>query len=129
MGGNCSLQNLVETPTADVDQCGTGTIVRKFQIFDSQGNTAVSCTQNVLISNDTPFLSNNIIWPLDYEILGDCNADNLNPEDLLPPFNEPTFINVDFCTQLGFDFEDRIFEGNNGLGSVSYTHLTLPTKA
>ena len=124
MGGNCSLQNLVETPTADVDQCGTGTIVRKFQIFDSQGNTALSCTQNVLISNDTPFLSNNIIWPLDYEILGDCNADNLNPEDLLPPFNEPTFINVDFCTQLGFDFEDRIFEGNNGLGSCTTIERT-----
>ncbi|MDA8693163.1 T9SS type A sorting domain-containing protein [Saprospiraceae bacterium] len=116
-GGNCTAQNFKETPIADVDQCGIGTIIREFEVFDSQGNVVRKCTQNVTITNDTPFLSTNIIFPLDLEILGACTADNLDPEDLLPPFNVPTFINADICTQLAFDFEDRVFEGNNGLGS------------
>ncbi len=123
-GGNCTSQNIVETPIADVDQCGTGSIERKFQIFDPQGNIVRSCTQNVFITNDTPFLPTNIIWPLDYEVLGECDADNLDPDDLLPPFDYPTFIDLDFCTQIGYDYDDKVFVGNNGLGSCTTIERT-----
>jgi len=117
VGQNCAGQNLVEIPLPDVDQCGSGTISRKFQILDSQGNAVRTCTQNVTISNDTPFLPIDIIWPLDYEAPDVCTLDNLNPEDLAQPFAYPSFNNVDVCAQLGYDYEDRVFQGNNGLGT------------
>ena len=40
---------------------------------------------------------------------------------------------VDFLshsdTKLQFDDDTTVFVGQNGAGTVSYTHLTLPTKA
>ncbi len=124
IGMNCSGQNFVEEPIADVDQCGFGTITRKFQILDSQGNAVRTCTQNVTVTNDTPFLPIDIIWPLDYEVIGECSVDNLRPEDLNAPFNYPTFINTDVCAQLGYDYDDRVFQGNNGLGSCTTIERT-----
>jgi len=124
IGTNCAGQNIIETPLTNVDQCGFGTISRKFQILDSQGNAVRTCTQDVTITNNSPFLPIDIIWPLDYEAIGECSIDKLRPEDLNSPYDYPTFVDVNVCAQLGYDYDDRVFQGNNGLGSCTTIERT-----
>jgi hypothetical protein len=116
---NCGGRIAEEIVQDNTDQCGTGSIIRKFQILDAQGNAVRSCNQNITITNDTPITDIDIIWPLDYEVTDACNTDGILPEQLPAPFDRPTFLNNDQCALLGFDFEDRIFQGNNGLGSCT----------
>jgi len=125
LGDNCNTQNIHEILDGDINQCGIGTMIRKFQIHDGQGNVVRSCSQNVTISNDTPFLLSNIQWPLDYQTNSTCSLDNLGPDDLPDLYNYPTFLGGDDnCTLLGYDYDDKVFTSDPITGSCAYIERT-----
>ena len=68
----------------------------------------------------------------------DYNRDNTLPRDIVDEMNE-SYLNYSMSVIVSMALPDvrdglkpihrRILFGMNELGSVSYTHLTLPTKA
>jgi hypothetical protein len=124
---NCpSTQNIVEDVTADVNQCGIGTIIRKLNLLDTDNQTILrQCTQTIVITNDTPFLASQIQWPMNFDTTGACQISGLNPEDLPLLNGFPTFLGGDDqCSQLGFDFEDRVFTTPGGSGECAVIERT-----
>jgi len=106
---NCAdTQPVDETVTADINQCGIGTIVRLFEVKDGLGNVVRSCKQNIVVGNDTPF-AGDIDWPLDFTAA--CgSAAALVPESLGELYAFPRFITGDDqCSLLGYDYEDQFF--------------------
>ena len=107
----CAAENAHEVVTPDVNQCGIGTITRKFEIRDNLGNTVRSCKQVVTITNNTPFDGSNIIWPANFDLTGGCSLQDLSPENLSDPYGFPTFTHGDDeCSLIGYDYEDSIYE-------------------
>jgi len=124
---NCpSNQNIVEDITADVNQCGIGTIFRKLNLLDTDNQTILrQCIQTIVITNDTPFLPTQIQFPMDLDTTGACELSALNPEDLPVLNGFPIFLGGDDqCSQLGFDFEDKVFTTTNGSGECAFIERT-----
>ena len=125
LGNNCASRNIDEVIIDDIDQCGIGTITRKFQLKDNDGNVLRSCTQIVTITNNTPFVESNIQWPLDFKTSSTCSILDLDPEDLPELFNYPTFLGgEDNCSLLGYDYDDKVFEAVPGTGSCAHIERT-----
>lgn len=113
--GVCSNVLLPEEDViADVNQCGIGTITRKFKIVDSAGNIQKSCTQELLVQNAAPLTSMDINWPLDYEYNDGCGAEQLRPELLPEIYGYPSVIGENSCNLLGFEYEDKVLSSNPG---------------
>lgn len=123
---NCAdLDDLLEFPTANVNQCGIGDITRRFELQDENGLTLQTCFQHIFIENTTPFVGANILWPLNYEITGGCSLDDLNPQNLPDNYNFPVFTSGDDeCSLLGFDYEDKVFEAFPGSGECAHIERT-----
>ena len=123
---NCpSTQNIIEDITADVNQCGIGTIFRKLNLYDADTVSILrQCVQTITVMNDTPFLLTQIQWPLDIDTVSVCMTSDLKPEDLPTLSSFPTFLGGDDqCSLLGYDYEDEIFAGS-GLGACAYIERT-----
>ncbi len=116
--GDCSsTDTLVEIPTFNINQCNIGTITRTFNLLKDDNMTVLdSCKQLITITNDTPFVPSNIQWPLDYtSTAGICSPDEVNPEDLDPPFAYPSFLaGDDQCSMLGFSHDDKLVTSTLG---------------
>lgn len=123
---NCSGLNWIdETVTPDLTQCGTGTIARKFELKDDNDIVLRSCKQTISIINEIPFVASNIQWPLDYEMVGGCSIDDLDPQHLPEFFDFPTFLaGDDQCSLLGYDYEDQVFEPQPGSGECVHIERT-----
>lgn len=109
---NCAETQIVEeTASDDVNQCGIGEITREFVLRDPAGNIYQSCIQHISIGNETPFVEANILWPLDYQVIGGCDLDDLRPESLPDNYNFPVYTaGDDECSLLGYDYKDEVFE-------------------
>jgi len=112
---NCEgTQDIDTLVTSDVNQCGTGDIVRQFSI-SSLGQVVRSCKQHITLINDTPFVHSDVEWPVDFTTT--CGTvSQLTPEgiesnpDLGEIFARPIFRSgSDNCSLLGFDYEDEYF--------------------
>ncbi len=123
---NCpDIQNVYEIVDSDINQCGIGSIIRKFEIRDLNGGIESSCVQYIEVRNSTPFTEADITWPFDYDIQNGCSVSDLNPSNLPEEFGYPSFINNDDeCTLLGFDYEDQFFESLSGNGQCAYIERT-----
>ncbi len=118
---NCSADLAEEIVTPDVNQCGVGIISRVFEITDDNGFVLRHCKQLITITNNTPFVGANIIWPLDYELEGGCSLADLSPENLPEGNGFPQFpIGDDECSLLGYDYEDSVFEAIPGSGECAH---------
>ena len=112
---NCSeTQILNEGVTADVSQCGVGNITRRFEVLGQDSSVIKSCKQFITIRNTTTFNPGNIIWPLNYEVVDVCHAEDLDPQDLPDLYNYPVFPNQEACTLLGYNHEDKMFTSPGG---------------
>ncbi len=107
---NCPDQNDVEeTPTEDVNDCGIGEITRRFDLKDASGAVIQTCFQTIIIEPSTPLEYGSIVWPRDYNALNLCGSDDLDPESL-PDSSSVPIIPDGFCNQVGFKFSDELFE-------------------
>ena len=122
---NCAAAQVDEIVIDNVNQCGIGTIQRIFEYRDQFENVLKHCKQVITITNNTPFVGSNILWPLDYEVDGGCTIQDLSPENLPEPYGFPTFTaGDDECSLLGYDYEDKFFEAPPGSGECGKIERT-----
>ncbi|MBK8516452.1 MAG: HYR domain-containing protein [Saprospiraceae bacterium] len=107
---NCPSNTTVkDTITSDSrTQCGIGTIIRTVTV--SEGNTIFStCTQRITFTNSSPFTGEDITWPRDTIITGQCSPLGLDTTVTgAPRFNE------DACDMVGLRYDDQIFSFTTG---------------
>jgi hypothetical protein len=108
---NCSV-SISSQASININNCGTGTIVRTFTATDDGGRQS-TCQQIISVINYNLFDEGDITWPLDLTTNNICEIDLLDPDDLLPPFNEPIFDEGP-CDLVGTSFEDDVFDFSNG---------------
>lgn len=98
---NCDVY-ITESYTLDMNDCGVGTIRRKFTATDPSGNTTY-CVQRIHIRDRYPFNRNNIHWPRDVSI-NECHPENVSPAVT----GEPTYDHV-ACSMLAVTYTDYVF--------------------
>ncbi len=125
LSDNCPSINLPNvTVEENMNQCGIGTMSRKFQLLDEAGNVIKSCTQQIIVTNEAPFLGLDIVWPIDYEIEG-CDLSALDPDRLEAPYNLPSYyVAEDQCALLGYDYTDEVFSSNIGSNDCAVIQRT-----
>ncbi|MEO6133152.1 MAG: T9SS type A sorting domain-containing protein [Saprospiraceae bacterium] len=104
---NCGV-TISSSASITVNNCGVGNIVRTFTATDIGGRTS-TCQQVISIINYDPFNLSDITWPQDLTTTNICEIDLLDPEDLLPPYNEPVLAEGP-CDLVGVSYDDDVFE-------------------
>lgn len=99
--------------TYHLNSCGTGHIARTWTAYDYQNNPH-SCTQYIHVGGGA-FDGYHINWPPNYTS-DDCNG-SLDPDDLPPPYNYPTYDNVD-CSMIMIGHEDLVFDFGGGCKKI-----------
>ncbi|MEP6647762.1 MAG: HYR domain-containing protein, partial [Saprospiraceae bacterium] len=105
---NCGV-HVEQKVFTNLNQCGVGTIVRRFTASDANGS--VSCDQTITVYNFHPLTGDAIDWPDDYHSV-ECSA-GTDPDDLPPPYDRP-IIDEDHCDLVGINYEDQVFEIADG---------------
>lgn len=100
---NCGDADVTMTDSGSLNDCGEGTIFRRFTATDAGGRTA-SCTQRVTVENSSPFTSGSIAWPPNRTLNGCANIDT-DPSNT----GTPSYPN-DLCSQVADTYEDQVFE-------------------
>ncbi len=99
---NCGLTVEFLGYSPSLNDCGTGTVRKRFRVTDPQGRTA-SCTQTVTITNPNPFTENNITWPADITV-SSCDMSDLDSGST----GLPILTNTD-CASIAKSEEDQVF--------------------
>ncbi len=119
---NCLGTNIiVESVTEDVNSCGMGEIVRRFDVIAPDSVVQATCKQHITIENNTLGSSLNIIWPMNYDTVGVCDFDTLYPEELPAGFDKPVVTGQDECSLIGYQYDDKIFQSLNGCAHIKRT--------
>ena len=103
---NCGTANITNTPSGSLDQCGVGTITRRFVITDGGGRFD-DCTQRITVVNNNPFDfndPNDLRWPRDRDLTG-CQRSDIDPSQTGEPI-----IGDDACSLVATTFNDQTFE-------------------
>lgn len=114
---NCDVTAKMVYKRVSINDCGVGTIIRRFQATDSYGNKSNTCTQTIKVIDFQPFDANNIHdlrWPTDYSFNG-CLGDNILPDNLPESHGWPKILGDDHCSQIAMDYDDLIFEHIEGM--------------
>ncbi len=101
---NCGVANITFTDTDNTGSCGTGYITRQWKATDIYGNMS-TCIQTIHIIDTTPVV---ILFPPDTTFHDCITADDLDPEDLPEPYNEPRVL-YDDCEIMAVNYEDWVF--------------------
>lgn len=102
---NCQYE-LTTEEQVNLDNCGTGEILRTFTATDDFGNTGF-CTQRIVVENQNPLTEEMIVWPEDAEI-EICGA-STEPEDLPERMRRPV-VNYESCSMVAMTYEDTRFD-------------------
>lgn len=110
---NCGPLDLDSTITWNVDQCGVGTLKRRFNV---KGQPQVYCEQTVTFRNSDPFwidrmnpesTKDDIDWPKHYTAEG-CK----NPSELTPDVTGRPVLYEGACDLVGATYNDEVFVFN-----------------
>ncbi len=99
--GNC-LDNVSVENTTDINECGLGTIKRKFTVAGKNGRE-MSCVQTITIEDDGSVKPKNIVYPNDMRIDTCISKGELSNLDTGYPF-----VSGSKCDLIGFAFKDEI---------------------
>ena len=94
------------TEELSLSNCGTGEIIRTFNVIDNFGNTGF-CSQRITVENQNPLTEDLIAWPEDVEI--DICGAQVSPEDLPDGFDRPV-VDYESCSMVAMSFEDIRFD-------------------
>ena len=112
---NCNVIIEPLTPTVSINNCGIGTITRRFRAKDNQGNLSNICSQMIQVTDFRPFTPNaDIDWPDDYNVTG-CLSEALLPDNLPERFGWPKLLGEDRCSMVAMDYDDLVFEHIDGM--------------
>jgi len=100
---NCGTVDVTMNDSGSLNDCGEGTIFRRFTATDAGGRTA-NCTQRITVENSNPFTSGDIGWPANRTLNGCANIDT-DPANT----GTPSYPN-DLCSQVADTYEDQVFE-------------------
>lgn len=104
---------LDSTTVRNIDQCGTGAIIRTWIATDNHGNRS-TCEQVITVENPQRLTAELIEWPGD-TVLEQCNAAP-EPDDLAMGFDRPRVANEGLCVRIGVNYEDQRFEIGSSAG-------------
>ncbi|MBK9733497.1 MAG: T9SS type A sorting domain-containing protein [Saprospiraceae bacterium] len=108
---NCNDATITTERIDALNECGLGTITRKFTAKDTYGNTVVK-SQVITVGNDKKFNGqspfNDIDWPDNYVISNGC-VNSINPDNFPVANARPRYIRNTQCAQLASSYEDIIF--------------------
>ncbi len=113
---NCNV-TVTPTFTKNINDCGEGSIVRKFTATDDFGNTDV-CYQTITVEEEDSFYINptnasdpndDVIWPGDVLITNGCDDDAILPENLPSGKQEPGIL-YHGCSWITFSYDDVVFQ-------------------
>ncbi|WP_235296108.1 SdrD B-like domain-containing protein [Portibacter marinus] len=110
IGSNCSVltEDVIDTVAFNLNECGTGSIVRTFTATDINGNSS-QCSQILTVQTGSSFGGENITWPADTLVIEQCIS--IDPDTI---DSRPTVMIPDsMCTNLGFAFEDQFITSNS----------------
>ncbi len=112
---NCNVYIEELTPRVYINNCGVGTIQRKFRAHDDFGNKSNICTQTIKVIDFKPFNPKyDLIWPRDYTTNG-CLDDSVDPDNLPEQYGWPQITGDDKCSMVAIDHEDLVFEHIDGM--------------
>lgn len=114
---NCpSNTTLTESIDDQRTSCGVGNVLRTFTLTQN-GQVYGTCTQTITFQNNDKFYINSldpndgnddVVWPKDFEVLGQCTFNGLLPETL-PDSSAMPIITEDACDLVGMRYEDLVF--------------------
>ncbi len=116
-GSNCLVMqdDITETPTFNLDDCGLGTVVRSFLAVDINGNSA-TCDQMITVVNPDIFDETDITWPVDTFRLEVCLSIDPDSIDSRPTLN----VAAESCSNVSLDFEDmNLTNSTNCMDTIS----------
>jgi hypothetical protein len=106
-----------------LNECGVGFITRTWIEEDYNWNFH-TCTQTITVGASGAFGWSNIHWPPDLEADACEYGGGTDPEDLPPPYNHPTFDNVD-CAMPAWSYDDQVFVFNDGCTKILRTWTVI----
>ncbi|MCB9289984.1 MAG: HYR domain-containing protein [Lewinellaceae bacterium] len=101
---NCGVADISYSDSDNTGSCGTGYITRTWTATDIYGYSS-SCTQTIHVVDNTPVV---VLFPPDTTFHDCITANDLDPEDLPPPYDQPTVLYED-CELMAFSHEDWVF--------------------
>lgn len=107
---NCGTSTIDRFTTGSLNQCGVGTITRRFVVTDGGGRSA-SCTQRITVEDSDPFDFNSsadLRYPGNVNLVG-CNNQDTDIDNTGAPI-----INDDACSLVAYTFEDQTFQFVDG---------------
>lgn len=96
-------------PDMNLDDCGTGFIIRNFRAFD--GTDTVTCSQRISVQYTNPYTFDPVrdSFPADLDTTL-CAFDPLLPETLPPGFGFPIIRDQGTCSDLSVSYSDVIID-------------------
>lgn len=104
---------LSEEVSRNFNDCGIGTIVRRFIATDNYGNTS-QCSQVITVSTLNKFGLDDITWPADHTITNGCADSSISPENLPVGKRRPILSDVP-CSRVAAEYDDIVFQYVDGV--------------
>jgi hypothetical protein len=105
---NCGNVDITMNDSGSLNDCGTGTIFRRFTATDA-GGRSVNCTQRITVQDFTPFTGGSINWPTNKTLDGCADADTDPSNTGVPTYPE------DLCSLVADTYEDQVFTFVDGV--------------
>jgi hypothetical protein len=102
---NCGTPTITNNDGGSLNQCNIGTIARTWRATDAGGRSA-SCTQQVVVRNNSPFRGSDINWNpvLGIKVLNGCMDIDTDPSKT----GRPTWTS-DACDLVASTYSDQVF--------------------
>lgn len=105
---NCGDPEVTMNDSGSLNDCGVGTIFRRWTATDA-GGRSVNCTQRIVVEDFSPFTGSSINWPSNKTLNGCANIDT-DPENT----GTPTYPD-DQCSLVADTYEDQTFTFVDGV--------------
>ncbi|MFK7810282.1 MAG: HYR domain-containing protein [Saprospiraceae bacterium] len=107
---NCGIDTLFYTDEENINNCGIGNVTRTWIVIDVAGHST-SCTQNIIIEDNTPV---DVSFPANFSS-SECGIIETNPTAAGEPI-----ITGDDCESIDYTYTDDVF---NTAAPACYTIL------